>query len=196
MFQAALVKRDFTEEFLQSQALALSTSAIEELHIIDETVESAAFTLMEAIPLLIDWSEKFLKDHPTTTVSLHRSDPGQKLTLSISKLLDIEEHVWSPLFGLKGNVDVTAEVALSENDGQVKNRIVPLELKTGKNTTSVSHRAQSTLYALAMSDKYDTTVGSSELFYLKTGEMLHIPTFRDEARGLILRRNELAGASH
>lgn len=76
-----------------------------------------------------------------------------KLNLSISKLLEVEEHIWSPLYGLKGNIDATVQVSCRENDKD-KNLVVPLELKTGKRDTSQAHRAQTALYTLLLSDRY------------------------------------------
>lgn len=76
-----------------------------------------------------------------------------KLNLSISKLLEVEEHVWSPMYGLKGNIDATVQVACNSEDGK-KNLVVPLELKTGKRDTNQGHRAQTALYTLLLSDRY------------------------------------------
>lgn len=57
------------------------------------------------------------------------------------------------MYGLKGNIDATLQVAC--RDGQTdKNLVVPLELKTGKKDTNQSHRAQTALYTLLLSDRY------------------------------------------
>ena len=73
--------------------------------------------------------------------------------MSVNKLLDVEEHIWSPKFGMKGNIDVTAEATVI--DGQGRNlQTLPLELKTGKNNSSVSHQAQTALYTLLLSSRY------------------------------------------
>jgi DNA replication ATP-dependent helicase Dna2 len=71
--------------------------------------------------------------------------------MSINKLLDVEEHVWSPNYGLKGNIDATVQIAV-EDDAQIKNLTVPLELKTGKGI-SEAHQAQTALYTLLVSDR-------------------------------------------
>ena len=73
--------------------------------------------------------------------------------MSINKLLEVEEHVLSPMFGLKGNIDATVQVTEKGNDGQ-KTLTVPFEVKTGKNVTNASHRAQTALYTLLLSDRY------------------------------------------
>lgn len=77
---------------------------------------------------------------------------GQKSQMSINKLLDVEEHVWSPNYGLKGNIDATVQVVLKD-DGSTRTLTVPLEVKTGKRA-SESHQAQTVLYTLLVSDRY------------------------------------------
>lgn len=57
------------------------------------------------------------------------------------------------MYGLKGNVDATVQVACHD-EGTDKNLVVPLELKTGNRDTNHSHRAQTALYTLLLSDRY------------------------------------------
>jgi len=73
--------------------------------------------------------------------------------MCVSKLLDVEEHVWSPMYGLKGNIDASVQVTMLDNT-RSRNLTVPLELKTGKNTKNAMHRAQTALYTLLLSDRY------------------------------------------
>ena len=72
--------------------------------------------------------------------------------MSINKLLEVEEKVWSPLYGLKGNVDASVQVVL-KNGNEEKTLTVPFELKTGKHQ-SAAHKAQTSLYTLLLSDRY------------------------------------------
>ena len=78
--------------------------------------------------------------------------------MSINKLLEVEEHIWAPTFGLKGNVDATVQICLEEEEGQ-RTLTVPFELKTGKHSNA-AHKAQTALYSLLLSDRYGTPVGS------------------------------------
>ena len=73
--------------------------------------------------------------------------------MSINKLLDVEEHIWSPKFGMKGNIDATVEATTIDDQGR-NIQTLPLELKTGKNNSSVSHQAQTALYTLLLSNRY------------------------------------------
>ena len=78
---------------------------------------------------------------------------GTHALMSINKLLDVEEHVWSPMYGLKGNIDATVQVVMKDG-GDEKTLTVPLEVKTGRNNTNAAHRAQTALYTLLLSDRY------------------------------------------
>ena len=81
-----------------------------------------------------------------------RDRNGAKVLMSINKLLDVEEHVWSPIYGLKGNVDATVQVVMQDGNEE-KTLTVPFELKTGRNSNA-AHKAQTALYTLLLSDRY------------------------------------------
>jgi DNA replication ATP-dependent helicase Dna2 len=81
---------------------------------------------------------------------------GQKITMSINKLLDVEEHIWSPNYGLKGNIDATVQATITDEAGH-RHLTLPFELKTGKRT-SEHHVAQTALYTLLVSDRYGKLV--------------------------------------
>lgn len=81
---------------------------------------------------------------------------GSSFRMSINKLLEVEEHIWSPMYGLKGNIDATVQVAVQDGTEE-KTLTVPLEVKTGRNNTNESHRAQTALYSLLISDRYSMT---------------------------------------
>ena len=115
---------------------------------------------------------------------------SKKLNMCISKLLDVEEHVWSPMYGLKGNIDATLQVTIKDgNESQVLT--VPLEVKTGK-SAAVSHTAQTALYNLLLSDRYDINVTSGILYYMENSLTMRIPTIRRELRDMVMQRNRLA----
>ena len=72
--------------------------------------------------------------------------------MCVNKLLDVEEHVWSPMYGLKGNVDATVQVVMQDGTDE-RVLTAPFEVKTGKNVRA-EHRAQTSLYTLLLSDRY------------------------------------------
>jgi len=57
------------------------------------------------------------------------------------------------MFGLKGMIDATVQATIIDHKSE-KVLTIPLELKTGKSTTVMMHRAQTMLYTLLMSDRY------------------------------------------
>ncbi|CAO1628253.1 unnamed protein product [Sympodiomycopsis kandeliae] len=163
----------------------------------------------------------------------------------VTHVFDVEEEIWSPMYGLKGKMDVSVEVELQETEverpawrggnhyvpgkshshsntnttthsgssfyrrthsipdapgttrgkGEAKKRyagIMPLEIKTGRSVDALEHRAQTMLYTLMMSDRYGTDVNSGLLYYTRSGDMHRVKRTRNEVRGLIVGRNELA----
>ncbi|XP_061420867.1 DNA replication ATP-dependent helicase/nuclease DNA2 isoform X2 [Lethenteron reissneri] len=132
-------------------------------------------------------------------------------TVSVRHLGDVEESVWSPRFGLKGKVDAMATVrihrrarchannrAAAAPPGKVHGRgneeivrTVPLELKTGKESNSIEHRAQVVLYTLLTQERWGDP-GLGFLLYLKSGGMHPVSASRVDTRELIKLRNQLA----
>lgn len=127
----------------------------------------------------------------------------------MNKLLDVEEKIWSPVYGLKGMVDATVQVVMQDG---VKERTltVPLELKTGR-FPNAAHKAQTALYTLLLSDRYgmplflrrvsaieltlqheDLEILYGILYYTETSEISRIPAVRHELIQMIMQRNELA----
>ena len=79
----------------------------------------------------------------------------------ITHIHDIEESIWQPKLGIKGKVDITAEVKINS-----KRKIMPIEIKTGKPSFSLEHKGQIILYIMMMSlTGQDTDTGL--LLYLR-----------------------------
>lgn len=107
---------------------------IDKLGCIGKREEAVYESLWESVEKMVQWRQKAF-------------NPSQ--SMYIKQVLDVEENIWCPMFGLKGKIDATLQVQIDENL-----YIVPFELKTGKMTGSVSHRAQVVLYTLMMHEKY------------------------------------------
>ena len=134
--------------------------------------------------------------------------------LAISKLLDIEEDIWSPTYGLKGKLDATVLGVISDPvippsksssyklptpTFTIHQRTqtltpLPLELKTGR-ALAMEHRAQTILYTLLLSERYGADIREGLLYYTQSGggEVVRVPRGRNEVKGLIGIRNELVG---
>lgn len=131
------------------------------------TVEHVIDRLMGKLPQLQGWARIFVKTKPGVSGLFICSDAlltspqqdavvkdreSKTLRMSIDKLLEVEEHIWSPMYGLKGNIDASIQAVMQDEHGE---RVVtaPFELKTGR-ATNISHQAQTALYTLLMSDRY------------------------------------------
>lgn len=102
---------------------------------------------------------------------------SSKLNLSISKLLEVEEHIWSPMYGLKGNIDATVQVTCRDGEDE-KHLVVPLELKTGRRDTNQTHRAQTALYTLLMSDRYGELYQEASMAHYSHRPLLILTRYR------------------
>ena len=108
---------------------------------------------------------------------------GSKDLICISEALDVEENIWSPKYGLKGMIDMTVEVVLKNENNQDEILVAPLEIKTGK--PNVFHRAQTALYTLLVSDRYDVKVKLGLLYNIKGGNTTTIiPHYDKEIKNL------------
>jgi DNA replication ATP-dependent helicase Dna2 len=116
----------------------------------------------------------------------------------VTQVYDVEEDIWSVMYGLKGFVDVSVEIELTERSAgrpdlsRKRTMMMPLELKTGRSINVAEHRAQTMLYTLMMSDRYDSIIDCGLLYYSKDAEMHLVRSAQHELRGLMQARNELA----
>ncbi|KAJ3509904.1 hypothetical protein NMY22_g16142 [Coprinellus aureogranulatus] len=150
-----------------------------------------------------------------------RARAGDKeLLLAIPELHEIEEDIWSPKYGLKGKVDATVEAVITEKapiiskNGMMNKYLAPcakpspsssntatptttsgprpFEIKTGRTLAALEHRAQTMLYTLLASERYGTDVPDGLLYYTQSDTVLRVPRSRNEIRGLVVARNQLA----
>ena len=194
LFQQAISVMNFSTSHLESIIDVLVLQHIEQLYSINITPAQATVDLREKICLLQAWAGVFVVSEPSiySFMADHCGSNDAKPKVCINKVLDIEEHVWSPTYGLKGNIDATVQVRIEEPDVPTRTLVVPLEVKTGKNTSLMNHRAQTMLYTLMMSDRYDVDVKCGMLYYVDAKESIRVRALRNEVRGLIMGRNELA----
>ncbi|KAL8968450.1 MAG: hypothetical protein Q9183_002452 [Haloplaca sp. 2 TL-2023] len=142
----------------------------------------------KAIPLQA-WARTFVSATPKAEATI-RERNGTTSNISVNKLLEVEEKVWSPMYGLKGNVDATVEIQ-TQTKSDIQSLLVPFELKTGKHANA-SHKAQTALYTLLLSDRYDIDVVCGILYYTESSEMSRVPAVRHELIHMVMQRNALA----
>uniref|UniRef100_A0A8C2ZMK2 DNA replication ATP-dependent helicase/nuclease n=1 Tax=Cyclopterus lumpus TaxID=8103 RepID=A0A8C2ZMK2_CYCLU len=152
--------------------------------------------LHDYLPALEHWAKEYLSSTTPKGISLKMYDSTTVVT--VAELADIEENVWSPRFGLKGKIDVTARVQIqkprSGSHRTSEERTVPLELKTGKESNSIEHRSQVILYTLMSSERYHSEAGL--LLYLKTGNLHPVVASHMDRRELLKLRNTLVHHIH
>ncbi|KAI9674760.1 MAG: Tripartite DNA replication factor [Caeruleum heppii] len=190
IFQEAMKANRWDSEWLSQLIESVVARYLESIYEIKLEINQAVEYLKSKMPELQAWAELFVSAKPKPNASVKDRNGGSAL-MSINKLLDVEEHVWSPMYGLKGNIDATVQITLDDKDGR-KTLTVPFEVKTGKNTTNAGHRAQTALYTLLLSDRYDIEVAYGILYYMEISDMSRIPAIRHEIRHMVMKRNELA----
>ncbi|GAA0147626.1 RNA helicase [Lithospermum erythrorhizon] len=195
IFQAGLVKDIVSKEFMEEYARIVLHKNLESLYAcgVDENVTYKI--LIEAIPKLLNWIYVFRDSQGCRTQGIDfGSDKGLK-GVHISEVVDIEEMAWAPKYGLKGMVDASLRIQAESSCGEITEKMMPLEFKTGKATrgqSSMEHSAQVMLYTLLMSERYKETIDCGLLYYLQTDQTQGISVKRSDIIGLIMRRNELA----
>jgi DNA replication ATP-dependent helicase Dna2 len=152
------------------------------------------------------WAELFVRASPTREAVI-KGRNGQQAIMCINKLLDVEEHIWSPKYGLKGNVDATVQATIRDGSSS-RVLTLPFELKTGKRMNE-QHVAQTALYTLLTSDRYgmyimirikgsmtnmklDVEITEGVLYYLENSHTTRVQAIRHELIHLVMKRNELA----
>ena len=182
---------DFSDKTLRAEIDNQIVSNMEKLYLMDLSCEEASTYLHDKLSLLQQWAHKF-HGQLGAVEPMRGKNKMLPVSVSINRALDIEERFWSPIYGLKGNIDVTAEVKLSI-DGMLETIAAPLEFKTGKTEyQQSSYRAQVMLYTLMMSERYNVDVSAGYLYYLESGQITRVPAAHNDIRGLLITRNEVA----
>ncbi|CAM0138530.1 DNA replication endonuclease-helicase Dna2 [Umbelopsis sp. WA50703] len=200
VFQNTILSQDFSVDNLQKEIAETVASHLDQLYAIGQSDQTAILILERFITSMQAWAAKYLTSQPSSNavVSSDRGpsfgQPGAgPVVVGVEKVLDIEEHIWSPMYGLKGMIDVSIQANIRQGR-RVHTLTIPMEIKTGKKAKILAHRAQTILYTLLMHDRYDIDITTGMLFYSLTNEVLLVPPLRDEVRGLIIGRNNLATA--
>ena len=192
MFGEALRLDQWTREGFEDIIRRLLPNYLESLYEIQVSESDAFEYLLGKTPDLIAWASAFVTGTLTHDATISDRN-GALVPTAINKLLELEEHVWSPMYGLKGNIDATVQVEMQlPTESSRKTLVVPLELKTGKKDNVETHRAQTALYTLLLSDRYDVNVTCGVLYYMETSKTYRIESVRNEIRHMIIERNELA----
>ncbi|XP_026869945.2 DNA replication ATP-dependent helicase/nuclease DNA2 [Electrophorus electricus] len=202
VFQKAAMSLDFSLGKLEELAseVLLSPNYLRQMYSLKLTQADMKQEVEEYLPALAEWAKDYLytspeaghKQLPLKLPSDGAPSRNESLsTVIVTDFVDIEENIWCPRFGLKGKLDVTAGVRIQRRGRPCLDRVVPLELKTGKESNSIEHRSQVILYTLMSADRRaDAEAGF--LIYLKTGSLHPVVANHMDKRELLKLRNTLA----
>uniref|UniRef100_UPI0037E76A1C DNA replication ATP-dependent helicase/nuclease DNA2 n=1 Tax=Semicossyphus pulcher TaxID=241346 RepID=UPI0037E76A1C len=208
VFQRAATAKDFSMETLSKladQALH-SPRYLGDMYSLGVTQEEMKQELHDYLPSLEHWARDYLSSPTPKAINLKIPTSSRApirgqdsaTVVTVTELADIEENVWSPRFGLKGKIDVTARVRIQRPRNGIprtpEEKTVPLELKTGKESNSIEHRSQVILYTLMSLERYNPEAGF--LLYLKTGNMHPVVASHMDRRELLKLRNTLVHHIH
>uniref|UniRef100_A0A8C5PYZ8 DNA replication ATP-dependent helicase/nuclease n=1 Tax=Leptobrachium leishanense TaxID=445787 RepID=A0A8C5PYZ8_9ANUR len=187
----------FTTDALQDLAnhTVHSPKYLKEMYQLNLTQAEIMEEVEEYLPSFIKWSANCLaaptkQNQGRCKISTTEEIAQPSSTTQVTEFLDIEENIWSPRFGLKGKIDVTAKVKIHQKSKTLY-KTMPLELKTGKESNSIEHRSQVILYTL-LSQQRREDPEAGLLLYLKTGSMYTVPGNHLDRRELLKIRNGLS----
>ncbi|XP_061600610.1 DNA replication ATP-dependent helicase/nuclease DNA2 [Cololabis saira] len=207
VFQKAAMAKDFSLQKLSELAdeALRSPRYLGDMYALGVSQQEMKQELQDYLPSLEHWANDYLTSSTPKSITVKipnnsRAASGcQDSVVTVTELADIEENVWSPRFGLKGKIDLTARVRIQRarnTSGRLPETTttVPLELKTGKESNSIEHRSQVILYTLMTMDRYNPEAGL--LLYLKTGNIHSVAASHMDRRELLKLRNTLVHHIH
>jgi DNA replication ATP-dependent helicase Dna2 len=157
---------------------------------IGKTKQEIQQEVLEHLPYIKTWFDLYVREKPSGGASIKINRYKERTLFATSNIIDIEENIVSPLYGLRGLIDVTIEAYLLNM--QTKGRFVaPMELKSGR-SQPLSHKSQAALYTLLMKDRYEMDVSFFMLVYTKLKETTKCEVSKRELKELMMLRNRLS----
>lgn len=149
-----------------------------------------------------EYSRRFNQPCGGVHVEVRKNGASNSNVLEVSEIVDIEEIIWAPRLGLKGQIDAIAEARIRNGKQSTDVKVVPVELKTGKWKDVVEHGAQVLLYTLMIGERYFQNQGASPFGILhytnddqnEEGKTTVIERTNLEIAFLMHQRNRLAAA--
>ncbi|KAF9010450.1 Dna2-domain-containing protein [Hymenopellis radicata] len=199
VLQAALVADRWEDSWMDDKIDQVVRNNLSDLLSINFSVDQAKREVKARAKGLQGFSQKYIAKEPKPSANLinTRAVRDSSAKLAITKVLDIEEDIWCPSHGIKGKIDATIDTIISETTPPITKPVVtkgpkPLEVKTGRSIAGMEHRAQTMLYTILAEKRYGIEVTSGLLYYTQSEEIVQVPIGRNELRGLMIYRNEMA----
>ncbi|KAG5419660.1 dna2 [Candida metapsilosis] len=189
IFQECMVAETWDIDFMREVFDELKQSYLLTLCSIDKSMEDIDEEVEKHLPYLQEWFETYYKKEPSVRSKIDDCSERDQIAFAVDDILDTEEEIRSPVFGLKGMIDATIIASLRKKDINGK-YLLPMEIKTGRE--HVSHSAQASLYALLFKDRYDMDIDSFVLVYTKEGVTKRCQIRVSDLRSLINLRNRVS----
>ncbi|KAI5962951.1 dna2 [Candida pseudojiufengensis] len=189
IFQECMITETWSLEFMHEVFDNIIDQYLVSLFSIEKTVEDARVEASKHFEYLNTWFNKYYKKAPNANTMIENWLENNKIGFGVQDILDIEEEIRSPVYGLKGKIDATIIAAL-KNSKTRGNYLFPMEIKTGREY--ISHSAQASLYALLFKDRYDMDINSFILVYTKEELTKKCNIRISDLRSLINLRNRVS----
>ncbi|KAF8754522.1 AAA domain [Rhizoctonia solani] len=170
------------------------------LHTVEEEIWSAAWGLKGKIDAAV---EAVAEDPPLKTATSglvsnaaarSKSSAGPGYTTGKSELTPSAFTKNRTKGVTKGLADAIKR-GMAENSGATGTSwTMPFEIKTGRTVGGMEHRAQTMLYTLLIAERYGVQTPTGILYYTQKDEIIQVHPARNEIRGLMVGRNELAAS--
>uniref|UniRef100_A0A0L0NUN0 DNA replication ATP-dependent helicase/nuclease DNA2 n=1 Tax=Candidozyma auris TaxID=498019 RepID=A0A0L0NUN0_CANAR len=187
IFQTCFVSEKFDNDYLEMLLENTISTRKAEIFSLGDIAEEVENKVREHLPFIKHWFETFYRKVPSTIPTNQRN---QKINFSVADGLDLEESIWSPMFGIKGNVDVTLR-AIFRTEHTSSEVLLPMEIKTSR--PFLSHQAQAALYSLLFKDRYNVDISSFLLVYtLEEGLTRKYDISVADLKSLVHLRNQIS----
>lgn len=183
LFQQCLLHRCTEKEFVENIIEKELEVNILDIFAARKSKQDIKEIIEEHFLYIREWIDEYMGNgckHPP--LGGYRPKPEYKAT----NILDIEENIMSPIFGIRGLIDVVIEAQLKDG----RKIVVPLEIKTGREYSS--NRAQASLYTLLVKQKYNVNSFYASLAYTKIHQCYLVSVSRNDYIGLVNIRNQLS----
>ena len=187
IFQSCMINEKFTLEYMDLLLNKQIQQRLIEIFSVGDIVEELRTKARVQLEVVRKWFMLYYKQKPKEIPTNIRQ---QKVRFSVAEVLDVEEYVWSPMFGIKGIADVTLRANL-EGETAIDQFLLPMEIKTAK--PQFNHQAQAALYSLLFKDRYNIDISAFLLVYtLEGGSTTKHNISVADLRSLVNMRNRLS----
>lgn len=173
LFQSCLQHNKIDDEYIEAFINQKLKENVLNIYSVESSVDDIKEIILTNAVYIKSWIELYVSKKTINS------------EFSVSNVLDIEENIMSPMFGLRGFIDVVIETGLPTGK-----YVVPMEIKSGKEY--LSNKAQVAMYTLLIKDRYQVNSKLTDLVYTKL-KLNHLNEIKlTDLKHLIQLRNSLS----